>query len=431
MVQRHLPQDAHVAGEGDDRHGEMVLGENPGGGAGLAPGDDELGVDVLHDPPRPPRQRRGRGVVGGARSGAGVVTELVDDVLLGDLRDVVHRVNRAQRVFAHRRLGAEHHRVGPVQNGVGHVTHLGPGGRRLLHHALEHLRRHDDRLARVLAAADQVLLDDRHLGHVHLHPQVAAGDHQAVAHLEDAVDLLDGLGLFDLGDQLDGAVLALEVEAEDLQVVRLAHERQGEVVQVVLDRPFDAVPVAVGDAGDVDVGARKVDPLAALDHAADGAAGSDLVAVLVGADEPEQPVLDHEAVADLEVVDQAGVGGADPSAAGDNRVALDGQVVARRDGHAAGAVLVGDLPDADLRATQVAEHGDRPAVPARGLTNLVEDLSVAVEVAVGKVEPADVDALLEEGDEPVDSRAGGTHRGDDLSVDHDINRPRRCGPNVF
>jgi hypothetical protein len=45
------------------------------------------------------------------------------------------------------RLSGEHDAVGSVENGVGDVPRLRPGGTRLLHHRLQHLSCADDRLS--------------------------------------------------------------------------------------------------------------------------------------------------------------------------------------------------------------------------------------------------------------------------------------------
>ena len=123
-------------------------------------------------------------------------------------------VDRPDGEFPDRCFAAQHHRVGAVEDGVGDVAHLGPRRRGLLDHRLQHLRRDDHRLAGGLASADQVLLDDRHLGHVHLHAQIAAGDHQAIGGFDDRVDLVERLGLFDFGDQLDIRCGFADVRAE-------------------------------------------------------------------------------------------------------------------------------------------------------------------------------------------------------------------------
>ena len=56
------------------------------------------------------------------------------------------------------RLPREHHTVSAVQHGVGHVGRLGPGGARVLDHALKHLGGRDDGLARLHKGREETWL---------------------------------------------------------------------------------------------------------------------------------------------------------------------------------------------------------------------------------------------------------------------------------
>ena len=53
---------------------------------------------------------------------------------------------------------------------------------------------------KLMARGDDPLLLDRHLGHVDLHAQVAAGDHHDVGVRDDLVEPLERLAFFDLRD---------------------------------------------------------------------------------------------------------------------------------------------------------------------------------------------------------------------------------------
>ena len=50
---------------------------------------------------------------------------------------------------------------------------------------------------------DGPLLHQRHLLQRQLHAEVAAGDHDAVERVDDRLELVDRLGLLDLGDDRD------------------------------------------------------------------------------------------------------------------------------------------------------------------------------------------------------------------------------------
>ena len=58
--------------------------------------------------------------------------------------------------------------------------------------------------AAVVDALNNHLLDDRHVLQRDLNAHVAAGNHDAVRDAQDLVDIVDALGVLNLGDNLDG-----------------------------------------------------------------------------------------------------------------------------------------------------------------------------------------------------------------------------------
>ena len=97
------------------------------------------------------------------------------------------------------RFGRQHDGVGAVIDRGRHVGRLGPRRRRRLDHRIEHLRRHDGRPAGDAAGGEDALLQRRHRLGRHLHAEIAARHHDAVALLDDLVEMLDGLRLLELG----------------------------------------------------------------------------------------------------------------------------------------------------------------------------------------------------------------------------------------
>jgi len=61
--------------------------------------------------------------------------------------------------------------------------------------------------------------------------QVPARHHQPIAGFDDRVDLLQRLGLLDFGDQMDVAYFVLQIVPQRRQVVGLADEGEGQVIQ--------------------------------------------------------------------------------------------------------------------------------------------------------------------------------------------------------
>ena len=126
--------------------------------------------------------------------------------------DARHDGDRFARVLAAGGFGREHDGVGAVEDGVGHVAGFGARGARVFDHRLEHLRGGDDGLAPGRGAANDVLLNDRDFFRRHFDAEIAAGDHDSVGGFENFFQMIDGLRLFELGD--DGNVAA--VRGDDL-----------------------------------------------------------------------------------------------------------------------------------------------------------------------------------------------------------------------
>ncbi len=69
-------------------------------------------------------------------------------------------------------------------------------------HTIEHLRRTDNRLLITMAHGDDLFLYHRHAGNVDLDTQITAGHHYSIGRIDDCFEMIQSLGLFDLGDNL-------------------------------------------------------------------------------------------------------------------------------------------------------------------------------------------------------------------------------------
>ena len=170
--------------------------------------------------------------------GAGVDADLV--LGLGD--DLGHHGDGFDGIFAGGGFAGEHDGVGAVVDGVGDVGGLGAGGARVLDHGLEHLGGGDDGLAVLGGAADDVLLDGGDFFGRDFDAEVAAGDHDAVGDFEDGVEVLDGLGLFELGDDPGVGVEGGEAVLDVADVVGGADEGDGDGVDALADGEDRGLP---------------------------------------------------------------------------------------------------------------------------------------------------------------------------------------------
>jgi hypothetical protein len=142
--------------------------------------------------------------------------------------------------------------------------------------------------------------------------EVSAGDHDGVGDLEDAVEVFDGLGLFELGDDPGVGFEGGETVFDVADVGGGADEGDGYGVDALADGEDEVFLVLFGERRDVDGDAGEVDAFVFAEGAAvDDDAGD--VAAFDGLDaELDEAVGEEDAGAGFEVL---GEGKASTSAA--------------------------------------------------------------------------------------------------------------------
>ena len=144
--------------------------------------------------------------------------------------------------------------------------------------------------------------------------------------------------------------------------------------------------------------------------------GGDLAGLLVDVGHAQA----HRAVGEVDDLLGAHRGGEPVPAHGEHLVRALGLLVAAADHDRAAGREIGDLvahrADAQLRAREVLQDGQRTASAAGGGAQPLEGLGVLVGRAVGEVQPGHVHARLDHRDERVGVPRGGPDRGDDLGA---------------
>ena len=104
----------------------------------------------------------------------------LERVLFRLLRYPCHCLHSAKRIFACRSFSRKHDRARSVEDSVRYVGYLCSRRGRILYHGLEHLRRRDDHLARLITFLDKSLLKSGQSLEVHFNAHVSARDHDSV-----------------------------------------------------------------------------------------------------------------------------------------------------------------------------------------------------------------------------------------------------------
>ncbi len=409
--QRHAAARGGGARQAVDRHLAAVARQPACGGAGFGQRQDRPDLDLAGQE----HAGQGDGLVGaGQVAVAGGQVQRRFELAFGGGADARHGGHRLHRVPADRRLGREHHRIGAVDHGIGHVQHFGAGGDGRVDHRLQHLGGGDHGPVAADGDADDLLLQAGQLGVVDLHAQIAARDHHGIAGIDNLVQVGDRLGALDLGDHVGIAAGGLQQRARQFDVGGAAAEGDGNEIHAQLGGQQDVVAVLVGEGIQGQAAAEPVQALAVGEHGVGEHVRVHLRAVHRGDLQADQAVIQQQGVADGDIAGQAGI--ADANAAG-----IAGRCIgaAVQDEPLAGLErdrAVGETLDADLRAAQVAEHGDFPVQRGGGIAHQPAAAPVLVGIAVGEVDAHDIDPGIEQAAHPLRAVGGRAEGGDDLGA---------------
>ncbi|MNQ92975.1 hypothetical protein D3C85_1084190 [compost metagenome] len=304
-------------------------------------------------------------------------------VALHPLHDAVHDGDRLHRIVARGRLRRQHQGVRALIDGVRHVRGLGPRRGRRAGHRLQHLGRHDGRHAALAGGAQDLLLGDRHFFGVHLDPQVAARDHDAVAVVEDALQVVQGLGLLDLG-QTGGLTVhdALQLG----HVLGLLHEAEGHPVDAETQGKRQVLAVLGGQGGHRNDSFRHGHALAVRQL---GAALDRHVGPFVGAladPQADAPVVDQQQHPCAQRLEDFGMRHLHPRLVAEFRVQVEAHLVARLDRD----LDISEPTQPQLGPLQVSQDAQRALQRHLGAAHGLEVGGVVFVRAVAEVQAEDV-----------------------------------------
>ena len=206
----------------------------------------------------------------GNRAGQVCVGGTLGIVALDATGDGCHRFDCLHRVVTDRGLIGQHHRIGSIQNRVGHVTHFRAGGAGTGSHRIEHLGGRDDRNAQAVGLVDQILLQQGNVLGGHLHTEIAAGHHHTVTQGKDGVDLIDGFEFFDLCHHRSGEAMLADQFTNLLHVGGIAHEAQGNPIHTLLKSERQILTIFSGECSHRQLNVREIHSLVVGENATHG-----------------------------------------------------------------------------------------------------------------------------------------------------------------
>ena len=291
-------------------------------------------------------------------------------------------------------------------------------------HGLQHLGGHDHRHLRGAGLADDFLLDVRHFLEGHVHPEIAARDHDGVDHGEDAGQVADDFLALELGH--DGNIGADVVqEATDVaDVGGRPDEGDGDEVDAVLDAEPQIFAILGGETARRLRHAGQRDPLVVADPAPDDHPAPDVDAVHLLDRELDHAIVHPDAVVDpdlaqvLGVRDRRALGGPRHRPRGQRELAAGNEIDA-------GAAALAERPQADLGALQILKDRDGAAPALAAVADAPDALRVLGVRAVREVQPGHVHAGGDETVELLGARGCRTDGADDLRATHTLPHERR------
>ena len=172
-----------------------------------------------------------------------------------------HHGHRLARILPAGSFGRKHHGIRAIEDRVRHIARFRPRGAGIFDHGLQHLGRDDDRFPPLGRAPNHVLLNHRHLLGKHLDAEIAARHHHAVRRLNDLLQLLQSLRLFELGNDGDFTALILDELLHLAHIRRRAYERNCDHVDVVLEPEFQILSIFIRERGNGQRNSRQIDAL--------------------------------------------------------------------------------------------------------------------------------------------------------------------------
>lgn len=274
-------------------------------------------------------------------------------------------------------------------------------------HRLEHLGGHHHRLAELAADLDDAFLDAWHALRRHLYAEVAARHHDRVGALGDRLDGAHRAGLLDLGHE-EGLVADQPTGLVD--VLRALHEGQRHPVDPQFQAEGQVAAVLVGQRAELQHRFRHVDTLAIGQLATHRHAGLDGVAVAVDHFQADLAVVQQQAHARFQGMDDLRMRQVDPPLVAGGVAEVEGEGLPTLQLHGTG----GEAADPQLRTLQVHEHADRVVQLRFHLAHPGEALRVIGVVAVAEVQAEQVGAGLHQGTDIVAAAGGRAEGGKDL-----------------
>ena len=132
---------------------------------------------------------------------------------------------------------------------------------------MQHLSRHNHRLLRLDTLLNDLTLDARDTLNGHFDTEVTTSNHDTIRSLDNFVDIVYTLLVFNLRNNLNVAIVRIEDVLHHLHIGSRAHERVSNKVNILLDSEKDIFVVTLRERRKINVLPRHIHTLMRAKHA--------------------------------------------------------------------------------------------------------------------------------------------------------------------
>ena len=264
-VQVRESSSSGVSGDQDDWAVWSVLGNQSSGGTRGRQNDDSLSL-LFEDSSDGGSSNSfsGRSWLWSAVSDVIVVWQ-VSNSLFSDQSSFSHSGNSVNWVVTLSGFTGQHDTVSTVQNSVTDIGNFSSGWSWVVGHRFQHLGSTDNWLTGQVRLSDQLLLDSQDFWGWDFDTQVTSGNHDSVSDLQDFVEVVNTLLVFNLDDDLDVLTVFTQNFSDGQNILSGSDERSEDHVDTVFNTESQVSLVLFRQSWQVDIGTWQVNTLVGAD----------------------------------------------------------------------------------------------------------------------------------------------------------------------
>ena len=242
-------------------------------------------------------------------SGKNVKFFVICNIALCTKGNLYHSTKGFYRIFSCCSLTGKHDRACSLINSICHVCCLRTGRSWIFHHGIQHLSCCDYLFACIIDLVNDLFLDNRNIFQRNLHTHISTGDHDSVCHFHNAVDIINALLIFNLGNNINVTAAVFIQNLTDLQhILCCSGKRSCNKVKALFDSKKDILSVFFADKRHVYIYSGKIHALFIGNHSSVYYHTVDFCSLDLFNLQADQTIVDQNTVAGLHILIKIFVG---------------------------------------------------------------------------------------------------------------------------